>query len=292
MTEHDGAHPIVVGIDGSRSAVRAAQWAADEAVRRGAGIRLVSAVRRPPPGYQAVAPADLVEGITTQAHEAVASARRAILADHDGLTVDTEVRAESPTSALIEESRDARLLVLGSRGLGGITGMLVGSTAAALVAHAYCPVAVIRGEASDTGPVVVGVDGSPVSEAAVAFAFEEAALRGTDLKAVHAWLDYSSDVAYATARQFMVNWKVIERRETRLLTDQLEGWQSKYPGVNVRSVVVRDRPVHCLLDESAGAQLLVVGSRGRGGFTGLALGSTSQTLLHHATCPLIVARHT
>jgi nucleotide-binding universal stress UspA family protein len=284
---------IVVGIDGSGSAEHAAVWAADEAVRRGTGVRLVSVAHLPPSGYQVAAPvpAEMIEDITEQSRQALARAATAIENRHAEVGVDIAVVTASPVPALIEESKQATLMVLGSRGLGGFTGMLVGSTAVALVAHGHCAVAVVRGELAAAGPVVVGLDGSPTSEAAVGLAFEEAALRGAELVAVHTWTEYATDVSYATGRQFVLDWDGIEQREVALLAEQLAGWQAKYSDVTVRQVVTRDRPVRCLLAESAGAQLLVVGSRGRGGFSGMLLGSTSQALVYHATCPLLIARH-
>jgi nucleotide-binding universal stress UspA family protein len=127
---------------------------------------------------------------------------------------------------LIEESGNARLIVLGSRGLGGFSGILVGSTAVALVVHGHCPVAVIRGTKPGEappfhGPVVVGVDGSPASDSALAMAFDEASWRGADLVAVHTWLEFSSDSADAYARQFLVDWDAIETRERELLAQRL-----------------------------------------------------------------------
>jgi nucleotide-binding universal stress UspA family protein len=138
--------------------------------------------------------------------------------------------------------------------------------------------------------VVVGVDGSPTSEPALAMAFEEAAMRGADLVAVHAWIEFTSDTAYATARQFLVNWDAVETRERETLAERLAGWQEKYPDVTVRRVVTGGQPTKRLLDQAVDAQLLVVGSRGRGGFAGMLLGSTSQALIHHAPCPLLVVR--
>jgi nucleotide-binding universal stress UspA family protein len=121
-------------------------------------------------------------------------------------------------------------------------------------------------------------------------AFDEASWRRAELVAVHTWLEFSSDNAYAYARQFLVDWDAIETREREVLAERLAGWQEKYPDVAVRRVVTRDRPVRCLLEHAADAQLLVVGSRGRGGFTGMLLGSTSQALIYHAPCPLLVTR--
>jgi nucleotide-binding universal stress UspA family protein len=103
-------------------------------------------------------------------------------------------------------------------------------------------------------------------------------------------VEFASETAYATARQFLVDWDAVEAREHEILAERLAGWQEKYPDVTVRRVVTGGRPARCLLDQAEGAQLLVVGSRGRGGFAGMLLGSTSRTLIHHAPCPLLVVR--
>lgn len=153
----------------------------------------------------------------------------------------------------------------------------------------------IRGPASGAapptqGPVVVGVDGSPASEAAIALAFEKASMRNVGLIAAHTCIDFSDDCSYAYARQFLVNWDGIETDERELLAQRLAGWQEKYPDVRVHRAVTRDSPVHHLLEHGAHAGLLIVGSRGRGGISGMLLGSTSRALIHHAPCPLFIAR--
>jgi nucleotide-binding universal stress UspA family protein len=138
--------------------------------------------------------------------------------------------------------------------------------------------------------VVVGVDGSPVSEPAIAMAFEEASTRDAELVAVHTWIDLASDSAYAHAIRYITGWEDHEAAAHAVLAERLAGWQEKYPEVVVRRVVAQDRPVRCLLAHAEDAQLLVVGSRGRGGFTGMLDGSTSQALMYHTPCPLLVVR--
>lgn len=279
--------PILVGVDGSESAQEAARWAAEEAALRHLPLRLVTVVQAPIPTYTGKVVIDpyFMDEIRDEARESLADTRERLVATHPDLDVDTSVLTGPLVPQLVEASRDARMVVLGSRGLGGFTGILVGSTAVALVAHGHCPVTVVRGAPSD-GPVVVGVDGSPISETAVALAFEEASLRGAELVAVHTWLDYDAD----TARRFVAEWNTVETHERELLAERLAGWQEKYPDVPVRRVIFRDRPVRHLLEQAATARLLVIGSRGRGGFGGMLLGSTSQTLVYHAPCPLLVAR--
>jgi nucleotide-binding universal stress UspA family protein len=109
---------------------------------------------------------------------------------------------------------------------------------------------------------------------------------------VHTWIDFSSDYSYAYAQQFVTDWEEIETEERELLAQRLAGWQEKYPDVTVKRVVTPDRPVRHLLEQASGAQLLVVGSRGRGALSGALLGSTSQALIYHSPCPLLIARPT
>lgn len=199
-------------------------------------------------------------------------------------------------TGLLEVAKSARMLVVGSRGLGEFTGGLVGSVSSAVASHAACPVAVVRGMPEMDappldGPVVIGVDGSSNSEPAIAAAFEEAALRDVDLVAVHAWSDFSLlTVAPADLSDNELAWSAAEPAEQALLSESLAGWKDKYPDVVVRKVVVRDRPVHHLLQQSEAAQLVVTGSRGRGGFASLLLGSTSRALLHAVSRPLLIVR--
>jgi nucleotide-binding universal stress UspA family protein len=132
----------------------------------------------------------------------------------------------------------------------------------------------------------VGVDGSPLSAAALAYAYEAAAYRRVPLVAVHTWWDQPIDAVVAAG----VEWTAVQAEEQRLLAQRLAGWCQKYPDVLVRRVVARARPAHALLAEAPAAQLVVVGARGRGGFAGIVLGSTSRQVLHHARCPVVVAR--
>jgi nucleotide-binding universal stress UspA family protein len=148
---------------------------------------------------------------------------------------------------------------------------------------------VVRGERpSDDGPVVVGVDGSPIGEAALAFAFEAAATRQVPLVAVHAWHDTVFEASVAP----LLDWDAIEADERRVLAERLAGWGGKYPDVEVRRAVVRDRPPHALIEEATAtaAQLVVVGSHGRGSAAGLVLGSVSHAMLHHSPCPVAIVR--
>jgi len=277
--------PVVVGVDGSASAYRAVEWAAGEAHRRGVGLRLVRAfswtTADHPTGWVARYRDEMLDVSRRQ----VARAVRIAADTRPDVEAESQVEIGAPIEVLSSEARRAQLLVLGDRGLGEVAGLVLGSVAVSLAARGACPVVVVRGErAGADGPVVVGVDGSPVSEAALAFAFDAAAARGVDLVAVHAW----SPTAIHEELASLVEWDA--SAESAVLAERLAGWGQKYPQVAVRRTVVRDGAVRALVTASAGAQLVVVGSRGRGNAAGLLLGSVSHGVLHGAHCPVAVVR--
>lgn len=281
--------PVLVGVDGSESALDAVRWAARAARRRGIGLRLVHAYEIPtgyPPGF--VDPEVLNVALAEQGQSRLEQAGQVAEETVPGLTVEKAEILAGAVPALVTESSHAAVLVLGTRGLGGFSGLLIGSTAVALTVRAHCPVVVARGAGED-GPVVVGVDGTPTGEAAIAFAFAEASRQETDLIAVHTWTDLVLEAAFAGSAAALDFAPLADQAE-ELLAERLAGWQEKYPDVSVTRHVSRERAATALLRYAEGARLVVVGSRGRGGFRGLLLGSTSQHLLHHAPCPVAVVR--
>jgi nucleotide-binding universal stress UspA family protein len=276
----DTGHPgraVVVGVDGSRSALRAVRWAAAEAASRNAPLRIVTALC---PGPGSGPARDRATGALV---EAVDIAGRTC----PGVPVQRQLVAGSPIPVLDAESRAALAVVVGDRGTGGVAGLSLGSVPAALGTHARCPVVVVRGEdgASDPGrPVVVGVHaGSSAGDAALAFAFEEAAARGVAVVAVRTWWELLLDTPITLADP-----DAIETAERECLHERLAGWCATYPAVPVLPVVQRDLPAHALTERSRAAQLVVVGARGRGWPAGLVLGSVSHTLMHRAHCPVAV----
>lgn len=179
------------------------------------------------------------------------------------------------------------MVVAGSDGLGALGRLLLGSVATGLLHHAHCPVAVIHAGASPpqpNAPVLLGIDGSPASEAAAAFAFDAASRRGVGLLALHAW----SDVGVYP--MLGMNWRDSQDKGDQVLTERLAEWQEQYPDVPVERLLVCDMPARWLLKESERAQLVVVGSRGRGGFSGMLLGSVSSAVAQSAKVPVIVVR--
>ena len=290
---------VVVGVDGSPPSTCAVRWATGTAALHNAPLLLLSAWAIPVAGYSGIGmPKWFFDGQEAEGKRRLAEATRIAHEAALGgeLTMTSELVAGPAIATLLERSRDARMVVLGSRGMGAVTAGLLGSVTTALAHHAYSPVAVIRewprttdpADPTAQGPVVVGVDGSANSQPAIAMAFEEASLRGADLVAVHAW----SDVTMPTPSPHDqgLPWQSIKTAEQATLTESLAGFTERYPDVAVRQVVVQDKPAHHLLSYADTASLLVVGSHGRGGFTGMLLGSTSTALLHVTKCPLLIVR--
>jgi nucleotide-binding universal stress UspA family protein len=206
-----------------------------------------------------------------------------------GITVTGAVTDGPAVPVLLSESQHADLMVLGDRGLGGFAGLILGSVAVQMATHGACPVLVVRGTRRSTGPVVVGIDGSRTSARAFDFAVEEAALRRTDVVAVHTW-QTPPVVAPGDMMPLVYEVAVIEEEERRVLAEAVAGVAERYPEVGVRQEVVHAPAAHHLAERSADAQLVVVGDRGHGGFVGLLLGSVSQYLIHHCACPVAVVR--
>ena len=284
---------VVVGVDGSPASKVAVDWAARNAVLHGAPLTLVHVLTPPavmafpdvpmPPGYlewQQEQGRGLLDAAEQTAREA---------AGQTALDITSEMVSGPSVPSLVDASKDARLIVVGCRGHGALARGILGSVSNGLVHHAHCPVVIIHDEDPlmphpSKAPVVVGVDGSPASEKAVALAFEEASLRGVDLVAVHAWSD-TGVFEFPGA-----DWSTQQAMGEETLSERLAGWQERYPDVLVRRIVVADKPAHQLLEQAESAQLLVVGSRGRGGFAGMLLGSVSTAVINAARMPVLVVR--
>jgi nucleotide-binding universal stress UspA family protein len=199
-------------------------------------------------------------------------------------------RSREAAAVLRECSHTATLVIVGDRGLGGFTGLLIGSAAVQLAAHATCPVIVTRGTADPAAAVLLGVDGSPANDPAVGFAFEEAALRDVSLTALHTWTHPVSTGPGDMLPQ-VYDVAEVDADEARVLAEALAGWHDKYPDVVVHRALIHGGARQALIHATGRAQLVVVGTRGRGGFTGLLLGSVSQAILHHAPCPVAIVPH-
>lgn len=286
--------PLVAGVDGSDTGLAALDWAVDEAERYARPLRIVHAslwepyeevvtdpTKDRPPGQ------DLAERIVADAAE-----RAGLRAP--GVEITTAVLPDDPAGALLQEGREAALLVVGSRGRGAFTGLLLGSVSLVVAARSACPVVVVRGNRytrdSGHGRVLLGVGEHDVDSAAVRFAFREAALRDAELDAVCAWRrpsplrtghpSPSGDAGEAGGEP--------ERRASDLLDKALDTMAREHPRVRLRESTV-EGPAHRVLTARSGAaDLLVVGARRRGALAALELGRVAHRALHHSECPVAV----
>ncbi|MET7423659.1 universal stress protein [Dactylosporangium sp. NPDC005555] len=272
---------IVVGYDGSDEAGRAVDWAADEAARTRAQLQIVHGYHVSWPGVYYDVTAELIEAVERAGEQLVADAAARVREHHDGLDV-VGVAIEAPGAAgLLGVSETAALLVVGNRGAGGVSNLFLGSVSQQVATHARTPVVVVRGHCDAvTGPVVVGVDGSASAEVALRLAFDAAARRSTEVVAIR---------AYEPPSTVLVPRDAAAEVERAALESSLDGWREQYPGVKVQALVTAGRAAKVLIGASHTAQLVVVGSRGHGGFTGLLLGSVGQQLMQHSECPVLIA---
>jgi len=273
---------ILVGVDETPESQLALHWAVEAAEARGSHVRVVRAYlnelsRWPALGVEGHVPGPMPLDIYQRELDAAVSYVR----DRLGYDAGSGWLADADAAnALLAEAGNAELIVVGSKSPSKVSAALLGSVATSVAAKAPCPVVVVRGERR-TGPVVVGTDGSADSDDAVAFAFEEAARTEQPLSIVYAWRTYEHDQKPPVeARELLQNW----------LAESLAPFRDKYPTVRAHATVVEGRASDQLIKLSETASLVVVGSRGRGGVTGLLLGSVSQSLLHHAASPVAVVR--
>ncbi|WP_304454648.1 universal stress protein [Nocardiopsis sp. YSL2] len=274
---------ILVGVDGSETALKAVDWAAAEADRRGLRLLLLTAFTM----YTAEAAfawreQDLrvsLDRILDEAHD------RALAVASD-LEVEKTSVLDAPTAALLHRAGEAAMVVVGLRGRGGFPGLKAGSVAYRVAAHSPVPVVVVGPEPETEGEpvVVVGDDGSPHGQKALAAAFDAASTGSARVRVLRAW------EPLIPPPQMMVSYDLGAMRasEEKALRQDLEPWFAKYPDVPVDAETVESAPVPALARAAQGARLLVVGARGLHGLPALALGATAHGLLHHAPCPVMI----
>lgn len=279
-TAGHSAGRVVVGVDGSPSSEQALRWAAEQTRLTGQQAHALITWQIPVTYDGWISDSDW-------AGEAAGTLQKAVenVLGTDSPPVVQQVTRGHPAKVLVEETADpADLLVVGSRGHGGFSGLVLGSVSQHVVAHAACPVVVVRGHRPPVGRIVVGVDGSPESEAALRWAAGQARLAGCSLHAVYAW---DLPFGYGLIDRAAPDWPA---HAERTLADAVSAAVGEEDAATVQQEVIEGPPAEMLLRRAEDADLLVVGSRGRGGFAGLLLGSVSQHLAAHGPC-LVVVHH-
>ncbi|WP_017624271.1 universal stress protein [Nocardiopsis chromatogenes] len=298
-----GRGDVVVGVDGSAPGQAALEWAARAAVERGSGLLILHALNMPLVSVPFGHPVRLTPTPET-AERAAHLLERALAHLHDrypGLEARTQVSSADAVHALRAAARTAAVAVVGSRGLGGLGSVFLGSVSIRVSACAPCPVAVVPGpkeeddgerRARRRGRVVVGIDGSRDADAALRFALEEAARVGGEVLALHAWqIPAPIDTGALSGPSYVVEHRFAAHTAEKHVQGMVEEARTEATAdVPARAAAVEDNAVHALLQAGADADLIVVGSRGRGGFAGLLLGSVSQGVLHYADVPVVVVR--
>ncbi|GAA2304406.1 universal stress protein [Nonomuraea roseoviolacea subsp. roseoviolacea] len=277
---------IIVGVDGSAPARAAVEWAADDALRMHEPLRIIHAVDRSPYQIAKFPTAEWPDALIRGGEKALAEALAVAHERQPSVEATTRMLEGSPAQVLRDEGQDAAEIVVGSRGLGGFAGALLGSTGVNVAGRAPCPVVVVRGETGRRhGVVTVGVDDTSSCEPALPYAFEQARLRGSALRAVFAW--DMPVYAFAPGPHDM---DAIRQAACEVIDEHLERYKKEYPQVSVTEEVRASHPVDALRRASAESDLVVVGSHGQGALASMFLGSVSRGVLHHAQCPVAVVR--
>ncbi|MDZ7578775.1 MAG: universal stress protein [Candidatus Nanopelagicales bacterium] len=286
--------PIVVGYDASESANRGLEWAAVEASGRGLPLVVLTAWNTPSAeitlGGGSAMDRNLFDVLRDDATKTAEGGVARALEVAPDVDATAEVWLGPPAAGIVEASKKASVVVVGSQGQGGIRGLLLGSVSRQVAAHAKCPAIIVRkAENPDSRVIVVGVDGSPQSIKALDLAFDEASRRAYSLRVLHTWevppIGAITGVPTFAPPEMLADLSGIEMRTT---SEALAGFRDRYPDVSVHQDVQRGTPVKALVKASRDAIAVVVGSRGRGGFTGLLLGSVSHGVAHQAHCTVVV----
>lgn len=277
---------VVVGVDGSAGSDLAVDWAVTEAGRKRLPLHLIHSLTWEYPLISAGTAASS-QGAQEAGEKVCRSALDRALSADAGLSVTWHLSKYTPGDSLVSASRTADTVVVGARGLGAFRGLVLGSVSSQVAAHAHCPSVIVRDTASARSPVVVGVDGSAASSDAVAFAFEQAAATAVPVRIVHVWW-YEYVNSGVVADDVQAEWPDLVAEERALIDAAIGRWRQTYPQVEVHVVSIHGHPVEILVRESQSSSLVVVGSRGRGGFRGLLLGSVSQGVLHAAGCSVAI----
>ncbi|WP_067461238.1 universal stress protein [Actinomadura macra] len=275
---------IIVGTDGSAPSERAVAWAADEAARHGRNLTIVHVTEDWPFDIPLNTAPQTSESLSRTGSQILAGAERIAHSRHPEVPVSIELVSDRTVRALCKLSERAAELVVGHRGLGGFTGLVLGSVSQGAARHAACPVVVVRGEpGSERGEIVAGVSLGE-DAATLEYAFRAAATRGARLRIVHAWpfpesLDEAGAGADLSRIEERARWRVVEAHAP---------WRKRYPGVEVREEIVQEHPAAALVTASREADLVVAGTHGREGLMIPRSRAVSHALLHHAHCPVAI----
>jgi nucleotide-binding universal stress UspA family protein len=278
---------LVVGVDGSAQSLEAVEWAATEAAARGARL-IVSEVTDTGAPMAVPMAFELVAGQEAHAREVVDAAVARAVEFRPELSVEGCVRHGSPARELVRLAADAATVVVGHRGLGGFTGLLLGSVGVQVAAHASGPVVVVRPAAKPDGPVLIGLNGAQGLHPALEYGFDHAALHGRAIQVLHAFRDPVTTPGGLAPRIPEADHGHARQAVADHLSEAVQPWQAKYPDLPVELVALGGPAAHALVDASLGCSLLVVGRRGPGGLAGLLLGSVSQAVIRHAHSPVAV----
>lgn len=278
---------VVVGVDASRHAARAADWAAREAAHRGIPLHVIHALDTDPSSalFSPGAYSAHTHEVAQAGEQLLAQVKHRALTVHPSLDVTTELVHQAAPAALVSASQQAELLVVGTRGRGGFAGLLLGSVSARVVAHAHCPVVVLREHDQRTasgGEIVLGMQAGQAEETML-FAFEQAARAGVGLRALHAWAPYPG-----VAQGYLSDTDLLAREAAERMVADLAAVREKFPHVPVTITVQRGHPAAVLAGASAEVRLVVVGAHRHLGPLSLGIGPVIHGLLGHAYCPVSV----
>ncbi|MGB9304914.1 MAG: universal stress protein [Mycobacterium sp.] len=288
----DNSSTIVVGVDGTESAVDAARWAGALAEALGCSLRLVHSMATTPHEIADATVIAIRAADPESQHDVAAkilnAAEQAVRRDHPSIPITTEAVTDPVDHALIKRGHDARLIVLGCVDVSPAAALLVGSTTMTVATHAACPVVAWRGQSPWTtkAPIVVGVDGSDTGAVALSTAFAIADQLNAPLRAVLAYT--TPPASNGVTIPFLIDWEQVEAAELARLKEVVDHHEQRHPGVEVQYFVELAKPAHALLGHTDGAQLVVVGSRGHNRLASVVLGSTGLNLLHHSKIPVMI----
>jgi nucleotide-binding universal stress UspA family protein len=286
---------VVVGVDGSEPATAALEWAAGQAGLERRPLTVVHACGLPGAMQDFEDIVANERGLMSVGRSIVREAVQDVRLADSTVGVESVVVMGHPETVLLEASETAEMLVVGARGRGTVASALLGSVSAVVARESLCPVVIVRefdarDEQDEPRPVVVGVDGTPVSSAAVELAFRMASVRGTPLTLLHATWDLREQASSLIDLRSYAEKVNLSEQEERLVSETVAGLCEKYPDVAVTESYRRGEPVRRLVEASRDASLVVVGTRGRRMLATTLLGSVSRGVVERAYCPVAVVR--